>query len=203
MAQTDYVARGQKRKKKAPKKAPTPWLRIIIALTLVCGFVFGLYFLQTSSTEDDSTLEQNGPGQSENSPSSAPVVSNDSDVVVSDPALDRDPLPVLGEEDWAFIDALPEYSVEVDIPEAVDSDKQYIMPCGSFRATSRAEELRAILAMQGLEARIIESNGANGRWYRVVLGPYERKRAAERDRHQLRRANVNTCKIYLTQSDTN
>jgi cell division protein FtsN len=194
MAQTDYVARGQKRKKKVEKKAPTPWLRMFIALALVCSFVFGLYFLQSSSTDNNDSSTQ-----APSSADSADVHSdsaNASDVEMTKPSLEREPLPELGEEEWAFIDALPEYSVEVDIPEVEASDKQYIMQCGSFRTTDRAQELRAILAMQGFEAQMLQSDGQNGRWYRIVLGPYDRKRAAERDRHQLRRANVNSCKIY-------
>lgn len=195
MAQTDYVSRGQKRGKKNPKQAPTPWLRIIIALTMLCGFLFGLYFLQKTPTDNamPSEVLLDGSALTDNAPSSG---GGATDVEMENALLDKEPLPVLGEEEWAFIDALPEYSVEVDIPENEESDRQYIMQCGSFRTTDRAQELRAQLAMQGLESQMLQSDGQNGRWYRVVLGPYERKRLAERDRHLVRRANINNCKIF-------
>lgn len=195
MAQTDYVSRGQKRNKKTPKKAPMPWLKMGISLSIVCAFIFGLYLLQKTPAENPASANADANDViSNNIESSQPVPASDVDISV--PSLDKDPLPVLGEEEWAFIDALPEYSVEVDIPEVEVSDRKYIMQCGSFRTTDRAEELRAQLALQGLEAQMLQSDGQNGRWYRVVLGPYDKKRAAERDRHQLRRANINNCKIY-------
>nr|WP_136250519.1 SPOR domain-containing protein [Ningiella ruwaisensis] len=209
MPPTDYVSRGQKRKSNATRrkqKKPTrPWLRIILAVAILFALGFGLYTLQSLPTKDDSanTSTEINEAELNSGVSDKASTSNESngssvqsDVEFNKSSLEKDPLPKLGEEEWAFIDALPEYSVQVDIPEQVDSNKIYIMQCGSFRTTDRAQELRAIIALQGLEAEMLESNGANGRWYRVVLGPYDRKRAAERDRHQLRRANVNNCKIY-------
>lgn len=204
MAQ-DYVSRGQKRNKNAPKRRPKkkpkqgtkPWFKIIIAIVLLCGFAYALFILKNSAPDtidrneiDEQSLLGQGATQSlSQDPTTA-------DVETLDTLAEKDPLPVLGEEEWAFIDALPEYSVEVDIPEVEHSDRIYIMQCGSFRTTERAQELRAQLALQGLESEMLESDGQNGRWYRVVLGPYTRKRAAERDRHQARRVNINNCKIY-------
>ncbi|WP_395345085.1 SPOR domain-containing protein [Ningiella sp. W23] len=204
MAQTDYVSRGQKKKKKAPEPAPKPWLRILISLVLVCSFVFGLYFLQNARTHNSPSSEEQPNALTESTDasevSSTATANRDAqDIEVVKPEtgyLDKDPLPELGEEEWAFIDSLPAYSVEVDVPEEVDSNRIYIMPCGSFRAMERAETLRAQLALAGLIGETVQSDGENGRWYRVVLGPYESKRRAERDRHQARRADVNTCKIY-------
>ncbi|MEM0912112.1 MAG: SPOR domain-containing protein, partial [Pseudomonadota bacterium] len=193
MATQDYVRRGQaraqvrktnKRKTKPTTKQPvkpTPWARIIVAIGMISGFVYGLYWLQydngvgkevvansNGGTSDAQSSVEETPKKKQNSPR----------------------LPVLREEEWAFIDALPEYSVEVDVEEIPESDKTYIMQCGSFRKISQAETLKARIAFQGLESEVIESNGNNGRWFRVVLGPYDRKRLAESNRHQLRRGNI-------------
>ena len=70
------------------------------------------------------------------------------------------------------------------------------MQCGSFRKQSQAEELKATIAFQGLESQVLESEGSKGIWFRVVLGPYESKRDAERDRHALRSARINRCQIW-------
>ncbi|MBT1450261.1 SPOR domain-containing protein [Glaciecola sp. XM2] len=192
MSPTDYVSRGQKRNKKAAKKPPTPWLRIVLAICVVSAFVFGLYQLQKTPLNVESEQADDASQLSELKPQSPTT----SDVALTPAPPNSDPLPTLGEEQWAFIDALPEYSVEVDIPEDEQSDRQFIMQCGSFRTTERAQELRAKLALQGLEAQILQSEGSTGIWYRVVLGPYERKREAERHRHQVRRAGINGCKIW-------
>jgi cell division septation protein DedD len=193
MSPNDYVSRGQKRNnKKSAKKAPTPWLRITAALCLVSAFIFGLYHLQkTPTTQVEAELEADIVNIADD------IVADDSaDRIITPKIEGKEPLPTLGKEEWAFIDALPEYSVEIDVPEEEKSVSVYILQCGSFRTTERAQELRATLALQGLEAQILRSEGNNGIWYRVVLGPYDGKREAERHRHQVRRAGIDGCKIY-------
>lgn len=214
MAPKDYVTRTQKRKPTTRKKpargsqavhkqkaASTPWLRIIIAVLIIAGFVYGLFLLQQADVNEDISQNQATP-QSE--PSQAPPtelleLSDESaeqstvdDLSQSVPPLP--PLPVLGEEEWEYIDALPEFSVETDATGPQESDREYIMQCGSFRTDERAQQLKATLALNGFESRVIISNG--GKWHRVVLGPYESKREAEKDRHELRRADIQRCKIW-------
>ena len=70
------------------------------------------------------------------------------------------------------------------------------MQCGSFRTTRAAENLRAQIGMNGFEARIKTTTEKNGTWHRVQIGPYESKRQAESDRHQLERNNINNCRIW-------
>lgn len=178
MAQKDYVTRGQKKRPVAKKKqhTPTPWFKISIAVLLLAGFAYGLWYLNTASTLESSSK-----------PSKA--------VEVKQIEVEQEALPVLEEEQWEFIEGLPEYSVEVDQQE-YESNKEYQMQCGSFRKQSQAQELKANIAFAGLSSQVLKSNGKNGVWYRVVLGPYENKRAAERDRHTLRNQRVNHCKIW-------
>lgn len=203
MATKDYVRRPQKRKPKNTQKQTVPWLRIVFAVLLIALFIFALYTLQKTPIEDKeaaTSSNQSANAETLTLEQSADPSNTDTSTVspesIGELPEELAPLPVFGEEDWAYIDSLPEFSVEVDATGPVESDKEYIMQCGSFRTSARAEELKAKIAFQGFESRIIASDGSNGRWYRVVLGPYERKRKAEKDRHQLRRGNVNGCKIW-------
>jgi cell division protein FtsN len=61
----------------------------------------------------------------------------------------------------------------------------------------QAEILKATIAFTGLTSQISESKGKNGIYYKVFLGPYERKREAEKDKHKLKSNNVNGCQIWL------
>lgn len=193
MAQRDYVARGQKKRpvnkknRKAVEPSSTPWFRILLALCLIGGFGYGLWVLsqKSDSLDDDTAVSQSN--------------STPTPVETTTPASENkaEPLPVLEEEEWEFIEALPNYSVEVDVEEQQVSDRRYLMQCGSFRTQEQAQVLKAQIAFQGLEAQVLKSNGGNGLWHRVVLGPFERKRQAERERHQLRQANINNCKIWF------
>lgn len=201
MAPKDYVKRKPQARKKNTRAskakqeqtiASTPWMRIAIAAILIGGFIWGLYKLQQTdvgtASEPNIETKLETPSDAGSTPSLEVAV----DIEEAVPPLP--PLPVLGEEEWEYIDALPEASVEVDATGPVESDREYIMQCGSFRTPERAEELKARLAFAGFESRVIESNG--GKWHRVVLGPYQNKRDAERDRHTLRRNDIQRCKIW-------
>ncbi|MCW8109269.1 SPOR domain-containing protein [Alteromonas ponticola] len=193
MAQKDYVSRGrtpQKGNKKSPtKKSPAkkqanikadtshsaalPWVRLIVVVALLVGFVVFLWTIKDSAKQKVD----------------APVS--------IDANKDKDDLPQLPEEEWEYIKSLPGYEVEVDVAEQEKSDKRYLMQCASFRTRSQAEEMKATIAFQGLESQIRPSTGANGEWFRVILGPFETKRDAERAKHTLRKVNIATCQIWF------
>ncbi|AEP30999.1 SPOR domain-containing protein [Brumicola nitratireducens] len=189
MAQKDYVARSQKKKQPPRKKKQAPqavaWVKVVLAILVVSVFVAGLWYLKDATGDDASKSSESAqaPVDSANAPAKS----------IND---EKDPLPVLKEEDWEFIEGLPSYSVEVEVDELPNSDRRYLMQCGSFRKQSQAEELKATIAFQGLESQVLESEGSKGIWFRVVLGPYETKRDAERDRHALRSARINRCQIW-------
>jgi cell division protein FtsN len=186
MAHKDYVSRGQKKRpvKKKAVAQPLPWFRILLALAIIGAFAYGLWFLSTSNTSKPEPLADK--------PESVKAISPKTNELE-----DQSSLPVLEEEQWEFIESLPNYSVEVDVEEQQVSQRPYLMQCGSFRTEGQAEKLKAEIAFQGMEAQVLESKGKNGIWYRVVLGPFDRKREAEKGRHQLRRANINNCKIWF------
>ncbi len=106
------------------------------------------------------------------------------------------------DSEFSFYDELENKTIEVpdeepQVANKTTSTRRYIMQCGSFRKKASAETLRAQIAMNGFEANIkptVEKSG--NRWFRVVLGPYNSKRLAERERHQLERNNINNCRIW-------
>lgn len=102
-------------------------------------------------------------------------------------------LPEKPQPKWDYVDTLKTKEVKVDIPKEIKPTKPYQMQCGSFRNKSDAESLKASIAFQGLESLVKKT----GSWYRVILGPYDRKRVAEKQRHKLQRAKINGCQIWL------
>ena len=188
MAHRDYVSRGRStQKKKAAGKgrkpagnaqingaagAKLPIIRLIGVFALLIGFGVFLWSIKDN-------------------------VEDDVDTQVSRPvAPTEESLPELPEEEWEYIKTLPGYEVEVDVKEQEKSDKRYLMQCASFRTRAQAEEMKAKIAFQGLEALIKQSSGSNGDWFRVILGPYESKRDAEKAKHSLRKVNIATCQIW-------
>ena len=109
-------------------------------------------------------------------------------VVVKEEVLPEKPQPM-----WDYEDSLKVKEIKVDIPKTKKPTKPYQMQCGSFRKKNDAETLKAKIAFQGLTSQVKKT----GSWYRVILGPYDRKRLAEKQRHVLQRAKINGCQIWL------
>ena len=174
MAPKDYVARGRAKKQAPPPPPSLPWVRIVITLVLILGFVYFLWFIKGKA----DTVPK--PQQSK---SVASVQQEES-------------LPELPKEEWGYPEWFEDFTVTVEDKQQQASTKRYLMQCGSFRQQGQAEEMKAKIAFQGLVAQVRPSDGKNGRWYRVILGPYEQKRAAEKDRHTLRRSKITSCKIW-------
>ena len=193
MAQRDYVSRGRSPQKKkpagkgrkparsaqsnaqsnAPVSGKLPIVRLVGVFALVIGFGAFLWSIK-DNVEDDVDTQ-----------ASRPV------------APTEETLPELPEEEWEYIKTLPGYEVEVEVKEQEKSDKRYLMQCASFRTRAQAEEMKAKIAFQGLEALIRQSSGSNGEWFRVILGPFESKRDAEKAKHSLRKVNIATCQIWF------
>jgi len=73
---------------------------------------------------------------------------------------------------------------------------EYLMPCGSFRDSARAEELKAQIAFVGFESSINQVQVESGLWHRVELGPFNSKRKTESIRHRLQDNGFEHCKIW-------
>lgn len=171
MAQKDYVARGRSKKASPPPKPSLPWLRLIMIVVLVAGFGYFLWSLKDNAPEQTAVIETKTQTETKA----------------------EDILPDIPQEEWEFITSLPEYTVEIENKQQDQPVILRLMQCGSFRKESQAQELKANIAMQGLESQV---RTKSGRWYRVILGPYQNKRLAEKDRHALQRAKINGCKIW-------
>lgn len=170
---------GKSVKKSATKaKAPVSWQLVVFTLALVAGLVWFLYGIAGSKEQQAVT------------PQPAPAIS-----AKMQKQIDKEAIPELPDEQYSYLDMLENEEVEVDVPER-EAGKPKLMQCGSFRSSSDAETLRARIALSGLEAQVRRSEGRNGVWYRVILGPYATKRDAERDRHKLQRAKIHYCEIW-------
>ncbi|MGX9461689.1 SPOR domain-containing protein [Shewanella sp. A14] len=179
-------------RKKAPKRS-FPYLAIFVVLTLIIGFGYFLWSINGSSSSS-ATAE---PAQQAKQ-KTAPAVATETTKKAA--KKDLNALPPKPQEEWTYLEELENKQVEIDLPQSgVVSSGIYQMQCGSFRKESQANEMKARIAFQGAEAQVRRSEGTNGVWYRVVLGPYPNKRDAEHNRHKMQRAGLNGCQIWLWQ----
>lgn len=177
MASRDYVKRGQGRAKKSPTRKYAakrfPWLASILAGLLVGAFGYGLYLLSNDPE----------PPAKSSKPVSQPKTQPQSQ-----------PLPPPPEEQWEYVNSLPNKEIEVQAKELVVSEIPYIMQCGAYKTLKQAEQRKVDIAFQGISSKVRKKEGSS--WYRVVLGPYAMKRDAEKDKHKLQRAKIEPCAIW-------
>jgi cell division protein FtsN len=100
---------------------------------------------------------------------------------------------------FVFDTVLPNEEVDLtpDIEPAEltagDTDTpDYLLQVGSFRQEEDADRRRGELALLGLEASVELTNGDNGRWYRVTMGPFANRSEIARARSMAAQANMDT-----------
>src|SRR6266852_696291 len=81
---------------------------------------------------------------------------------------------------------------------------RYFLQAGSFQNPADADNLKARLALMGLEASVEPANLAEkGVWYRVRLGPYTRVDEINRIRQQLTQNGVDASLVRITDVSAN
>ena len=179
MKNKDYVSQPKRKttrsNHKKVERKPFPIIKFSIVSILVGSFVYFLTFLEADKVEVIEVPEQQ---QSSNQKKEQTLP------------------PPPSDEEWQFIDELKNKQVDVGTDELIDKGP-FVLRCTTVRSQDRAEALKAKIAFAGHESTVKEYQGTSGMWYRVDLGPFDRQREAEKVRHDMKRNNINGCKILL------
>ncbi|MGL6177298.1 MAG: SPOR domain-containing protein [Vibrionaceae bacterium] len=201
MTTKDYVKRAKKVRKppvrRPVKTASGPAIRpsSLLATLLVAGATLFLY-QSIRPAQDENADETALFTPKENTLSLSSAFSQTVNQPLAAPK-EEPLLPPKPQEKWTYIKVLENKDVKVNANEQELSARPYLMQCGAFRTEHQAEQRRAGIAFQGLESEIRISQASSGTWYRVVLGPYPKKRTAERDMNNLRRVGIEPCAIWF------
>ena len=123
-----------------------------------------------------------------------------------------DSIPATPKTQFDFYTILPEMEIAIPYNETSEStidknapfkhDSQFILQAGSFKTLAQADQVKASLALLGVEATIQSvtidntSNGATT-WHRVRLGPYDSFSKMNQIRSRLRRNNIEALLLKL------
>ena len=119
------------------------------------------------------------------------------------------PIPPLSKPRFDFYNLLPE--MEVIVPEQeikgtptregvkqVERPGTYLLQAGSFRSKRQADQLRAKLALLGLETSLqTVSINSNQAWHRVRVGPFDNLKDLNEARSLLKNNGVDAILIRL------
>lgn len=97
------------------------------------------------------------------------------------------------------VEVEPEPATEVARPGSEPPAERFLLQAGSFRQQEDADARRAQLLLLGLDPRIEEANGDNGRWYRVYLGPFDSKSTMARARSLTAAQGIDTLLLKRAQ----
>ncbi len=151
-----------------------PWLLIALTCVTLAIFIYGLWFLrQQTPVSNEAVIAQPTPVQTK-------------------PKDELPPKPV--SEPYQYIEELENKQITVEVTEQRRSGPAQLQ-CGSFRQQPQAEAMKAQIAFAGITADVRRTEGSNGVWFRVILGPYESRRAATVDMNKLRQMGINTCQV--------
>ncbi len=88
---------------------------------------------------------------------------------------------------------VPEYEIKTRTREervGKAKENQYIMQAGSFKTFVEADQLRAKLALMGIESKVEKAKVGAVTWHRVKMGPFEQMASVNTIRTRLRKNGV-------------
>lgn len=129
MAQHDYINKNRPTKKNAPVKKKLPVSLILLAVLLVSGLSYGLWYI------------------SNHQPAATPAV--DTKKVVTKPVEPKPQTP-------KFIEEIKQHEVEVMVKEQ-EQKGPYALICGSFKTDDRAQSQKALIAFEGITSEVRQS----------------------------------------------
>lgn len=104
------------------------------------------------------------------------------------PAVSADPLGDLAKAKGGLSTPAPAVGAE---------PFQYFIQVGAYRSAAEADGQKARMAMMGLDAKVSERDQAGRTVFRVRLGPYEDKAAAERVRTKLEASEIDNTLVRI------
>ena len=127
----------------------------------------------------------------------------------ADPALETDSSPPAAEipkPRFDFYTMLPKQTLDegkkpdavepaADVskpPAASSAPEPYLLQAGAFRQRDDAERRRAELVLLGLTPKLEEISNANGRWFRVYVGPFDSHESMNKARGVMASQNIDT-----------
>lgn len=184
-------------RKAAPPPRRTPWGLLLATPVVLTGLGFLLYTLLQTPPQTDTAeaprAQQPAPG-----PAAKPAPKPTEPAT----AATEDEAP---QSKFEFYEMLPKTEVvapKVDAykstPKDAKMEHRYVLQAGSFRDPADAERMRAKLILQGFPGvKTDRSDGSNGVWYRVRIGPFDNKTEMSKARNKLGNLSIIPMQIRI------
>ncbi|MDD1612219.1 MAG: SPOR domain-containing protein [Methylococcaceae bacterium] len=190
--------RGGRRSKQKDGMSVWRWMLIT---ALIIGFVVFLFYIASRGSK------QTGPLQAVNPPVSGKTADG-TKVKPEDKGKQKvEAVPEPQGPQFDFYTYLPKKEIVVPDHEINTRTREervgkakashYILQAGSYKESAEADQLRAKLAMMGIESRVEKTKVGSVVWHRVTLGPYTRMASVSVIRSRLRQNGID---VIVTES---
>jgi cell division protein FtsN len=194
----DYKHRGQGKQHSVRRdyhdgpQSISLWKWMLIT-ALIIGFVVFLVYLRSTGTK---------PEQSETVVQTTPVPASTDSKNASNPQkkqeIKAESGPIIPQFDFYTIlpekeVVLPDYEIGTRAREeriGHAKETSYIMQAGSFKEFKDADNMKAKLALMGIESRVEKAKVGSATWYRVKMGPFDRMVSVSSIRARLRQNGI-------------
>lgn len=190
-------------KKPAASQQRFPWIKLVVAISLIGGMGYSLYHLS-------QTMQQTSPPATQ-PPALKPAYKpqpKPADKPASRSSTKEQPpqeVRVVEEPRFEFYQMLVGSEVSTDsvdayksTPKGAKTEYKYLLQAGSFRSAKDAEKMRARLILMGLpNAKTSKTTGQNGTWYRVRVGPFDNRSLLNRAHDKLVKISVQPMEIKI------
>jgi cell division protein FtsN len=204
----DYKYRAQDPRGSARGRRPKPkdglalW-RWMLITALIIGFVVFLFYLVSKGGQNpEPVLASNSPAPA--NPAAGSAAKPDDKTKLKVEAVPQPEGP-----QFDFYTYLPKKEIVVPDHEITTRTREervgkakaarYILQAGSYKEAAEADNLRAKLALMGIESRIERAKVGNVTWHRVTLGPYTRMASVSVIRSRLRQNGLDVIVTELGQ----
>lgn len=197
----DYKHRtSAPRRRRGKRQSPPGWLWLLAGLGIGLFVAFLFYLQQKPDTPAQAAAQHSQPVE-------VPAKGQDAREVRK-PAAKIVPPPPPAKPRFDFYTILPE--MEVPVPEdeitgkaregvpQVEAPGTYLLQAGSFRTHEQADQLKAKLALLGLQAEIQTVTINNQEtWHRVRVGPFTDLTALNTARARLKENNLDAILLRV------
>ena len=189
----DYKLSTSAPRRRRKRQSPPGWLWLLAGLAIGLFVAFLFYLQQRPTAQPTAAAVPTAPSQA-SQPLNLPATGKDTREVRKPEPAKAPPPP---KPRFDFYTILPE--MEVPVPEQeitgqpreglpqVEAPGTYLLQAGSFRARQQADQLKAKLALLGLQSDIQTVTINNQEtWHRVRVGPFSDLNALNTARARLK-----------------
>lgn len=186
----DYKNRGQRRSKSSPRHNIGIWKWMLITALIILFVVFLAYLRMTGPSEENRQAETSEHKSAKTDPKKPGVADK------QETKADNKPKPPHFEFYTILPDkevVVPEYEIKTRTREervGKAKESRYIMQAGSFKTFKEADQLRAKLALMGIESKVEKAKVGDVTWHRVKMGPFTQMASVNTIRSRLRKNGV-------------